>query len=270
MKILKNAETFEVIYKPENVIGTIANAARTCYQSFDKSTEDNDEKLVKNLITRGHGAMLEFCDMTVRFKNISIGMTRELNRHRLASIAELSTRYVDMVDDFEFIFPPNRYDNESLIDKGCVHVGIGSLKQVLNIFEWLYKSLRKLGWVPEDARQFLPIANKTEICFKANLREWRHIFTCRCSKFAHWEIRSVMLKLLKWCKENIPLIFDDFEFFYENGKEYALPVLSSFNLANNINDYIKSGKDIVKLFEKIPAESYNKIYELFEDEGKLK
>lgn len=254
MKILKNAGTFEVIYKPENVIGTIANAARTCYQSFNKSTEDNDEKLVKNLITRGHGAMLEFCDMTVRFKNISIGMTRELNRHRLASIAELSTRYVDMVDDFEFIFPPNKNEDES--------VGEKTLKIFANSFEWLYKSLRKLGWVPEDARQFLPIANKTEICFKANLREWRHIFTCRCSKFAHWEIRSVMLKLLKWCKENIPLIFDDFEFFYENGKEYALPVSSSFNLANNINDYFKSGKNIEDLFRKLDSELLDKLFEL--------
>jgi len=130
--------------------------------------------------------------------------------------------------------------------------------------------LRKLGWVPEDARQFLPIANKTEICFKANLRQWRWVFTMRCDLTAHWEIRGVMLKLLKWCKENIPLIFDDFEFFNENGKEYARPIMSDFNLACKINDYIKSGKDIVKMLEKIPAESYNQIYDLFQDEGKLR
>jgi thymidylate synthase ThyX len=33
----------------------------------------------------------------------------------------------------------------------------------------------------------------------------------RCAIDAHWEIREVMVKLLKEVKEKIPVLFDDFE-----------------------------------------------------------
>ncbi|MCK4521982.1 MAG: FAD-dependent thymidylate synthase [Nanoarchaeota archaeon] len=93
MKILKNAGSFEVLSKPENVIKNIATAARTCYQT--KGTPESDVVLVKRLVDRGHTAMLEFGDMTVQFNNLSRGFTHELVRHRLCSYAQESTRFVD-------------------------------------------------------------------------------------------------------------------------------------------------------------------------------
>ena len=44
----------------------------------------------------------------------------------------------------------------------------------------------------------------------ANLREWRHVFTMRCDKYAHWEIRRTMGQLLERCQQLLPGIFDDF------------------------------------------------------------
>ena len=60
MKILKNAGTFKILNKTDNVIELIAEAARTCYQSNDKASPENDIKLVKNIITRGQSEMVAF------------------------------------------------------------------------------------------------------------------------------------------------------------------------------------------------------------------
>jgi len=251
MKILKDVGTFEVLSKPEDVIRSIATAARTCYQSQDKSSPENDIKLVKNLMTRGHFAMYEFADITVKFNNVSRGFTHELVRHRIASYAQESTRYVDE-KDFEFVVPPHR-DEESYENL------VFSFKDCLRDIGGFYRIFRKIGWKPEDARQLLPTALNAEIVMKASIREWRHVFTMRCDKFAHWEIRSVMLKLLKWCQANIPVVFDDFNFFKtDDGIEYARPVLSSFNLSEKITEYVEHF-DFVDVFRKLDEATKNKL-----------
>lgn len=257
MKILKDAGIFTVLTKPENVIFDIANAARICYQSQDKASLENDLKLVKNLMARGHFAMYEFADLVVRFENCSRGFTHEMVRHRLASYAQESTRYVNE-KEFEFVVPPHRDENEENVNSWDLenrdYEYVRSFSEHLEGIEIAYRSLRENGWKPEDARQILPMALHSQIVVKANIREWRHIFTMRCDKFAHWEIRAVMLKLLKWCQANIPVVFDDFNFYNENGIEYARPVMSVFNLADKINDYIKAGFDFNEVLNKLPKD----------------
>ena len=44
----------------------------------------------------------------------------------------------------------------------------------------------------------------------ADFTEWRHIFRLRTQKAAHWEIRTVMCKVLKAFQELFPTAFDDF------------------------------------------------------------
>ena len=240
MKILKNAGTFEVLINPENVIENIAKVARTCYQSHDKTSPESDEKLVANLLGRGHHAMLEFSLMAVRFNDISRGFTHEMVRHRLCSFAQESTRYVDE-SDLHVVVPPHKDENEKahlVVDSYDSKDGknhYNTLASCLHNNEQTYAALRKNGWKPEDARQVLPIATRSQIVVGANLREWRHIFKMRCDKYAHWEIRGVMLDLLDWCKKNVPLVFDDFEYFTltdegnlvagrRKGKVYARPM----------------------------------------------
>lgn len=248
MKILKSAGTFEVLTKPENVIRDIATAARTCYQSQDKANPENDIKLVKNLITRGHTPMLEFADLTVRFNGVSRGFTHEMVRHRLASYAQESTRYVDE-SDFEVVVPPHKdetlgIDVTALRDLDHTNNGI-SLEEWLMYNEEMYRSLRRDGWKPEDARQILPTAIKAQIVVKADISEWRHIFFRRCDKFAHWEIRVVMLELLKWCQQNIPVVFDDYYYFQtDGGIQYSRKVLSKAALLEEIDHYRRATGDM--------------------------
>lgn len=66
MKLIE--QSVELIPENKNIYKQIEFAARTCYKSEDKITEDSAIKFVDNLIKRGHLAMLEhgtvymFCD----------------------------------------------------------------------------------------------------------------------------------------------------------------------------------------------------------------
>lgn len=252
MKILKNEGKFEVLTQPKDIIHNIALAARTCYQSQNKSTPESDVKLVQSLLKRQHLAMYEFAHLNVRFSNVSRGFTHEMVRHRLASFAQESTRYVDE-SDLQVIVPPHKDHNKI--------VGIKPMESLTKMFHWAqisYQTLRSDGWKPEDARQILPIATQSQIIVGANIREWRHIFKMRCDYFAHWEIRTVMLQLLRWCQKNIPVVFDDYKFFKtDDGIEYARPIVQT----HNIIKYIKDNGDVEKIIDGLPTGMQLKIYQ---------
>ena len=169
------------------------------------------------LLRGGHESVIEHTLLTVKFISSSRGFTHEQVRHRIASFSQESTRYVDYakrggevdLDRFEiqFVMPPRKDEfQEILLEDGRVFTPTRMAEE----YEMYYRGLRKAGWAPEDARQFLPIGIKSEIVVSANFREWRHIFAMRTAKRAHWEIRGVMGKLLKEMRNIVPVIFDDF------------------------------------------------------------
>jgi len=185
-------------------------------------------------------------------------------------IVHNSTRYVDE-SDFLTVVPPHhsKWFNgtetqsnhkvtlelpKSKFDSHARTFDV-DLKEWFELNEQMYKGLRtnpEGKMKPEDARQVLPIAIKTQLVVKANMTEWRHIFKMRCDKYAHWEIRGVMLNLLTEVKKRVPLIFDDYKFFEtEDGKEYARPVLSEARLIDAIKHYMRSGGSTEKIKEMI-------------------
>ena len=68
---------------------TIADVARTCYDSKEKDLEAS-QKMVKALIKSGHEAMIEHAHATFRLKGVSRALTHELVRHRLFSFSQRS------------------------------------------------------------------------------------------------------------------------------------------------------------------------------------
>lgn len=216
-------------FKRQQVIGRIATVARTCYKSEAMRTADRDEALVKRLIESKHEAMLEFVDVTVKFTT-SIGITREIIRHRMASFANESTRYCNYSKDkfngeLTFIIPSwldipegdwqldSYWDVDSNKTKLQLPVEEGtaasSWLSAMEHAETAYRILTNKGWKAEQAREVLPMCTKSEICMKANLREWRHFFKLRCHHTAHPDIRVLALDLLKQMHERIPIVFDD-------------------------------------------------------------
>lgn len=65
---------------------------------------------------------------------------------------------------------------------------------------------------PEMARGMLPNSLKTEICWTANMREWRWIFSLRAlgkSGRPHPQMTEVMAPLLEEIKQRFPIFFSD-------------------------------------------------------------
>ncbi len=209
-KIVKQIPNFVILDKESDLkeqLLKIERAGRTSYQSEKgEITIESATKFTQMLIKRGHESVLEHTSVSVKFLDNSIGMMRELNRHRVASITEESTRYVDN-SEMRVIFPKHK-DQSQMIDLGDGRI-ITPIDMV-NEIELFYRKLRENNWVPEEARSILPLMLNSEEVFTANWREWRHIFDLRTARPAHFEIRSTMNELLKKFQSIIPGVFDDF------------------------------------------------------------
>ena len=138
----------------------------------------------------------EFHEKRYTFKlTTSIGVTRELNRHRVNSIAEQSTRYCNYSKgkfggEVAVIIPEwckglvagNSYNLE--IAEICGESeGIEPLEQdfikAACAAENFYMQYIVRGWKPQQAREVLPLCTATEIIHTAFASDWRHFFDLR-------------------------------------------------------------------------------------------
>lgn len=201
MKIIE--QSYRILWNPGDVI---ERAARTCYRSEDKITEDgsSDQKIKEMLITLGHTAMLEHSALSVEFTT-DRAIANELERHRLCSFAQESTRYCNYSKD--------KFGNELAFVKpewvsDCMF-GSNLWLSTCNMAERYYKALLTNGLKPEDARCVLPLCLATKLVMTTNYAEWRHILKLRTAKGAHPQMRALMIPLLEELRETIPVIFDD-------------------------------------------------------------
>ncbi|MEI8054534.1 MAG: FAD-dependent thymidylate synthase [bacterium] len=200
MKIID--QSWEWLQKPVLPLEIIERAGRTCYKSEKRITKGSAEKFIKTIIEFGHETVIEHASASVRFIT-NRGVTHELVRHRLASYSQESTRYVRYSGEVVFINPV--WWNDPSYSKAQKKNWLAAMQQA----EKSYLEALKLGDKPEQAREILPHALKTEIVVTANLREWRHIFELRSSPKAHPQIRVLMLDCLKGFAREIPVVFDD-------------------------------------------------------------
>lgn len=200
MKIID--QSWQWLQKPTNPLELIERVGRTCYKSEHRMMLGSAEKFVKMLVELGHEAVIEHVQASVLFIT-NRGVTHELVRHRMASYAQESTRYVRYNGEVEFIKPAWWNDtNYSEEQKD-------NWSKAMQLSEDLYLKALELGDKPEQAREILPHSLKTEIVVTANLRQWRHIFKLRCSNKAHPQIRSLMQDCLKGFTQEIPIVFND-------------------------------------------------------------
>jgi len=195
-------QSFEILSPPVwDPLAYLEVIGRVCYKSEDKITANSAKGFVQRIIDSGHHSVIEHVNLTVRFIT-NRGVTHELVRHRLASYSQESTRYVNYGNtDMAFIVPV-WWNEASREAKDC-------FERACSDAEEEYGTLLGLGWTPQQAREVLPNALKTEIVVTANVREWRHIFTLRTSKAAHPQMRHLMKRTLVGFIEKFPVLFDD-------------------------------------------------------------
>lgn len=264
MKLIQ--QTAEVWQQSEGEIGIykqVEKAARLCYRSEDKITDDSYKKFIDMISSKGHFSPFEhgtvylstddwniaekyynnfyskvvpvnplnntiylitsnyrvlkehgweddleyLCEPTdYHFKRISvhittsIGISRELNRHRCHSICEESTRYCN--------YSKNKFGNEltfiipNWVNTHCPN-NTQSAPSVADIAwsdacleaETNYFLLLNEGWKPQQARDLLPLATKTELIHTAYECDWKEFFKLRCSSAAHPMMQELANKI---------------------------------------------------------------------------
>ena len=141
--------------------------------------------------------------VTVSFTT-NIGVTREFNRHRVNSIAEESTRYcnyhLDKFNNSITFALPSWIDINKTEIQACRTAEVESdmyanmrvnmeLSDNWNTIDWYlyalstsalaYKNLIRLGWKPQQAREVLPLATKSQLIHTAFVDDWKHFFALR-------------------------------------------------------------------------------------------
>ena len=119
----------------------------------------------------------------------SIGVTRELNRHRVNSIAEQSTRYCNYSKDkfgneITFCIPSwMNIPEGSYCDHDVAFMEeLNEYKFYLHMLdsaERNYMYLIEQGLQPQQAREVLPLCTATEAVYTAFESDWNHFFDLR-------------------------------------------------------------------------------------------
>lgn len=184
----------------------IEAAGRNCWRSEEKITDDSYKKFIANLRNRGHESPLEFGEIMLDIMT-SRDILAEITRHRLASFAVESQRYVNESKDdggIKFIKPLFYVPFDPYYDYG-LHRGAERdssyeasrlWEDAMELAEDEYNRMTALGMRNQDARKVLPNSTACRIMMKINLRELLHIYALRSSSAAYPEMRELM-RLLK-------------------------------------------------------------------------
>ena len=122
---------------------------------------------------------------TFLFEKVSRAFTHQLVRHRTGSFSQESQRYVES-NGASCVIP--RSKNPEAVRLFREHMESCTL---------LYKRLREMGELKEDARGVLPTMAATRIVMSGPHSMWRHFIWQRCHKSAQREIRLVADEVLK-------------------------------------------------------------------------
>lgn len=198
----------------DEVLKHIEKCGRTCYQSYENTTDDatSAKKMVGMLIKSGHESVLEHFSISVKMK-VDVGVYKDITRHRAGTAFSIeSTRFCNYSkgkfgNELTFIKPCNIESNRDLFAKWM---------KTVEYIEKNYIEMSEAGAKPDQLRMILPHSTAAEVCMTANLRAWRHILKMRCAKAAHPSVREIMLMILYKFHNLIPVVFDDlFEEFYD-------------------------------------------------------
>lgn len=179
----------------------IERVARVCYRSEPKG---DAATFVRGLIKRKHFAMLEFADVIVVIKT-SRGVANELVRHRIASYAQESTRFVDYAKDaegIEVVSSPNDIIHQSMVESWAKA-------------EQAYFEARFAGVPVELARDVLPLATATTIVCKWNFRQVLNVVIPQRLHGSTGRplrgMKALMAKFYPMLSEKCPVVFPPIE-----------------------------------------------------------
>lgn len=201
------------------MVKDFAQASKFINNHYSKTKEDDGYLYVTTnmrvLIENNWMNELEFIDTTpncpyyaerttVNFIT-DIGASRELNRHRVNSISEESTRYcaydkgkfgnritvsklpwIPDVDADGQYYSRGFYGDDEIFYDNYIQghycdgwTAIDWFLYGLQICDLVYRKTRELGWTAQQAREILPLNTKTQVVHTAFVDDWEHFIDLR-------------------------------------------------------------------------------------------
>lgn len=196
-------------------------AGQVCYQSFGPERSKNAEaaKYIRNILSSGHGSVLEHANVSFLVWGISRSLTHELVRHRAGfGFSQLSQRYVG-ADKLRFVERPEYAEDEWLHQR--FEQRIDRVRQEYEeLTGYMANQVSEMGLqesaterrkrVQQTSRSSLPNETETVMVVTANLRAWRHFLQMRAAKPAEPEIRRLAVMLFLLLQTVSQEIFQDF------------------------------------------------------------
>ena len=166
-------------------------------EELDKVPEKELLSVLEHVMKLGHTSVVEHTSFTFTISDVSRSLTHQLVRHRIASYAQQSQRYVNLTEP-NYVIPPKIAKSNKMKK---------AYEQTMKTIWMQYNNLLNLGIPPEDARYVLPNATCTNIIVTMNARSLLNFFELRCCLHAQWEIRALANKMLQEVKKVAPTIF---------------------------------------------------------------
>lgn len=144
--------------------------------------------------------------ITVNFIT-NIGVTREANRHRVNSPSEESTRCCNYskkrFGKHITYCRPSWISEGEIVDIRCdfnINCALGIYIDALHHAEQAYNSLIAYGWTPQQAREVLPLATKSQLVHTAFIDDWKDFLKLRADAISG-SVHPNMLEVAKSLKE---------------------------------------------------------------------
>ncbi len=166
-------------------------------EDLDKTSDEELTNILQYVMNLGHTSVIEHTSFTFAISDVSRSLTHQLVRHRIASYAQQSQRYVDFKKP-NYVIPPTIAKNKKMNK---------AYNETMTLIWEQYNKLLEIGIPAEDSRFILPNAACTNIMVTMNARSLLNFFELRCCLHAQWEIRELANKILKEVKKVAPIIF---------------------------------------------------------------
>ena len=173
--------------------------SKTKPEDLDKSSDKELKAILEYVMKLGHTSVVEHTCFTFAISDVSRSLTHQLVRHRIASYAQQSQRYVNL-NEANYVIPPT-LEKDKKMKK--------AYEETMDVIWKQYNKLLEMNIPAEDSRYVLPNATCTNIVVTMNARSLLNFFELRCCLHAQWEIRKLANKMLQEVKKVAPTIFNN-------------------------------------------------------------
>lgn len=209
-------------------VGNVSNGealvelgGRLCYRSWVPGANANVTKVRENsteyfgnIISSGHGSVMEHANYSFIFDDVSRVFTHEMVRHRAGvAVSQESMRFVRLTD-IPFWFPEWAREDKALMANAVI-----ILEQLEEFQLWMTKhfgldtegiNFSEKKHKTSFMRRFAPDGVATGMLCTINIRALRHIVFMRTALGAEEEIRLVMDDVAKLAIKATPNLMQDY------------------------------------------------------------